>query len=128
MQNGASYNNPNAEVFVVPAAGGTATRVAANDPPACLGIRSPGVNNSWAKWSPLVITACGSTYYFFVFSSNRDLAAGGPQLYVAPIIVDASGKLTTYSALYLWNQPEGEHNHTPAWDVFQLPPPPPIPQ
>jgi hypothetical protein len=124
MQNGASYNNSNAEVFVIPSTGGMATRVAANDPPACLGIPSPGVNNSWAKWSPLVISACGNTYYFFVFSSNRDLAAGGPQLYVAPIVVDGSGKLTTYSALYLWNQPEGEHNHTPAWDVFQLPPPP----
>ncbi len=128
MPNGASYNNPNAEVFVIPAAGGTATRAAANDPPACLGLKSPGITNSWAKWSPLVISACGNTYYFLVFSSDRDIAAGGPQLYVAPIVVDGSGKITTYSALYLWNQPEAEHNHTPAWDVFQLPPPPPVPQ
>ena len=121
-----TYNNPNSEVFVIPSGGGTATRVAANDPPACLGATSPGITNSWAKWSPQVLEACGNTYYFFVFSSDRDPgAAGGPQLYVAPIVVDASGKVTTYSAIYPWNQPEAEHNHTPAWDVFQLPPAPP---
>ena len=121
-----TYNNPSSEVFVVPAAGGTATRVAANDPPACLGAPSPGITNSWAKWSPQVLQACGSTYYFFVFSSDRDPgAAGGPQLYFAPVVVDGTGKVTTYAAIYPWNQPETEHNHTPAWDVFQLPPPPP---
>jgi hypothetical protein len=123
----ASYNNPNAEVFVVPAAGGNATRVLANDPPACLGAKSPGIHNSWAKWSPQALSVCGNTYYFFVFSSNRDPDAGGPQLYVAPLVVDASGSIATYAALYLWNQPNSEHNHTPAWDVFQLPPPPPQP-
>jgi hypothetical protein len=55
------------------------------------------------------------------------MANNEPQLYVAPIVVDATGAIKTYSALYLWNQPETEHNHTPAWDVFQLPPPPPMP-
>ena len=35
------YNKPHAEVFVIPAAGGTATRLAANDPPACTGKRRP---------------------------------------------------------------------------------------
>ena len=25
----------------------------------------------------------------------------------------------------LWNQPEAEHNHPPAWDNFAIPPPPP---
>jgi hypothetical protein len=124
-----TYNNPNSEIFVVPAAGGTATRVAANDPPACLKAPSPGITNSWAKWSPQALSVCGNTYYFFVFSSDRDPGAGGgPQLYVAPIVVDGSGKITTYAAIYPWNQPEAEHNHTPAWDVFQLPPPPPPPK
>jgi hypothetical protein len=125
-----TYNNPDSEVFIVPATGGTATRVAANDPPACLQSPSPGLTNSWAKWSPEVLSVCGNTYYFFVFSSDRDPgAAGGPQLYVAPIVVnDATGAVTTYSAIYPWNQPETEHNHTPAWDNFQLPPPPPPPK
>jgi hypothetical protein len=126
---GNSYNNPDAEVLIVPAAGGTATRLAANDPPACLGVTSPGITNSWAKWSPEVLSVCGNTYYFLVFSSTRDpMAANTPQLYVAPIVIDATGKITTYSALYFWNQPENEHNHTPAWDVFKLPPPPPPPK
>jgi hypothetical protein len=124
-----TYNNPNSEVLVVPAAGGTAIRPVANDPPACLKTPSPGITNSWAKWSPQALSVCGNTYYFFVFSSTRDPGAGGgPQLYVAPMVVDGSGKVTTYAAIYPWNQPEAEHNHTPAWDVFQLPPPPPPPK
>jgi hypothetical protein len=116
-----SYNDPAAEVFVVPAQGGTATRLVANDPPACLGAKSPGITNSWPKWSPEVKTSGASSYYFLVFSSTRNAATGGPQLYVAPIVV-TGGAVKTYAALYLWNQPETEHNHTPAWDVFQLPP------
>jgi hypothetical protein len=117
-----SYNNANAEVFVIPQAGGTAVRIAANDPPACLGVTSPGVTNSWPKWAPEVNDANGRSYYFLVFSSTRNAASNGPQLYVAPIVVEG-GVITTYPALYLWNQPEAEHNHTPAWDVFQLKPP-----
>jgi hypothetical protein len=119
-----SYNDPQAEVYVVPSAGGTATRLAANDPPACLGVVSPGVTNSWPKWSPQAATANGSQYYFLIFSSTRDAIAGGPQLYVTAVVVKGT-TVTTYKSLYLWNQPETEHNHTPAWDVFALPPPPP---
>ena len=44
-----------------------------------------------------------------------------PQLYVTPIVIDATGKMTTFSALYLWNQPEAEANHTPAWENFRIP-------
>jgi hypothetical protein len=60
-----------------------------------------------------------------VFSSTRD-PGGNPQLYVTPIVVEG-GKVSTYHALYLWNQPATENNHTPAWDVFKIPPPPPPP-
>jgi hypothetical protein len=126
---GNTYNNFSAEVFVIPSAGGTATRLVANDPPACLNMTSPGINNSWGKWSPEVKTVNGKSYYFLVFSSGRDpgamgaLGGGYPQLYVAPIVVDASGQVTSYAALYFRNQDETEHNHTAAWDVFMLPPP-----
>lgn len=121
-----SYNNAQSEVFVIPASGGTATRLKANDPPACSTARSPGVTNSWPKWSPEVKALDGKTYYFIVFSSTRDKAAGGPQLYVTPVVVDGTD-ITTYAALYLWNQPEDENNHTPSWDSFAIPPVPPPP-
>lgn len=118
-----SYNNPLSEVFVVTSAGGAAVRLAANDPPACLGKKSPGVTNSWPRWAPEKKTAGDKSYYFLVFSSTRNVASGGPQLYVTPIVATADGQFTTYSALYLWNQPEAENNHTPAWDTFELPVP-----
>jgi hypothetical protein len=126
---GNMYSNTLAELCVTPSsgAGSTATRLAANDPPACTAQTSPGVTNSWPKWAPSVGQASGGrTFYWLVFSSTRDPVSGnGPQLYVTPIVTDAHGQITTYTALYLWNQPEREHNHTPAWDNFEIPPPPP---
>jgi hypothetical protein len=117
------YNQPLAEVFVIPSGGGTPTRLAANDPPMCTGKTSPGVTNSWPKWAPQASTASGGrTFYWIVFSSTRD-ENGNPQLYVTPVVV-TGGAVTTYQALYLWNQPAAENNHTPAWDVFKIPPPP----
>jgi hypothetical protein len=139
------YYNPHAEVFVVPSAGGTATRLDANVPPACTGVTSPGITNSWAKWSPQVTTCSGKVYYWIIFSSSRDgmlfnpsnLMAGGmvptSQLYVTALVDDGSGTLTTYPALYIWNQPStysgtqsynGSHqsNHTPTWEVVDIPP------
>ena len=115
------YNNVDAEIDVVPAAGGTATRLVANDPAACTMQQSPGVTNSWPKSAPEVGTATdGRLFYWVIFSSTRDPLAMRPQLYVTPIVV--SGKtVTTYSALYLWNQPEAEANHTPAWENFRIP-------
>jgi hypothetical protein len=116
------YNQPLAEVFVLPAAGGTATRIAANAPPACLGKTSPGVTNSWPKWAPETATVGGKAYYWMIFSSTRN-ARGNPQLYITGVVVDGS-KVETHGALYLWNQPAMENNHTPAWDFFMIPPPP----
>ncbi len=118
------YNATPAELYVIPSAGGTATRLEANDPPACTGKKSPGVTNSWPKWSPSAGTASnGRTFYWMVFSSTRS-PGGNPQLYVSPVMVQ-NGTITTYHALYLWNQPAAENNHTPAWDEFKIPPPPP---
>jgi hypothetical protein len=110
-------------VFVIPPAGGAATRLEANDPVACLGKASPGVTNSWPKWAPEAVTIQGKTYYWLIFSSRRG-QSGSPQLYVTGLVVE-NGQPTSYSSIYLWNQPEGESNHTPAWDVFQIPPAPP---
>jgi hypothetical protein len=115
-----SHHNPKAENFVVPSDGGTAVRFKANDPPACSGKTSPGITNSWPKWAPVVNRAGGKTYYWLTFSSTRE-DGEVPQLYVTPLVVDdAGGNVTTYPAIYLWNQPAKENNHTPAWDIFDI--------
>ena len=115
-----SYDNGQSEIFVIPAAGGAATRVTANDPVSCLNRTSPGVTNSWPKWAPTSQSANGKTYYWMIFSSKR-MDSNHPQLYLTGIVKDELGGVSTTPALYLWNQPAFENNHTPAWDVFQIP-------
>ncbi len=138
----AMYYRPEGEIFVVPAAGGAAKRLSANDPVACSGEKSPGVINSWPKWSPAVPKHQNKNYYFLIFSSARqydgsfELPKGGfsppdtraSQLYMTAMIEDvATQELTTYGAVYLWNQEPTTSNLTPAWDTFKIPkvPPPP---
>ena len=148
------YYRPEGEVFVVKATGGDALRLEANAPPACGGETSPGVYNSWPKWSPIVRSAGGKKYYFLIFSSARespgkvkdksgnDTSSPMSQLYMTAI-VDEGGTLSSYGASYLWNQrylvtanaakPDDptiadfvQNNVTPAWDEFQAPPVPPV--
>jgi Tol biopolymer transport system component len=119
------YAQPASEVFVIPTGGGQATRLLANDPPACTGAVSPGVNNNWAKWSPEVRIVGNRKFYWLIFSSWRDgkrTATGLPiaQLYAAAVVTDEL-TVQTYPAIYLWNQPDTISNHTPAWDVFKIP-------
>jgi mono/diheme cytochrome c family protein len=116
------YDQPLAELQVMPASGGTATRLQANDPASCSGAVSPGVTNSWPKWAPETGMADGRSYHWMIFSSRR--YSSNPQLYMTGVVVGSGGIISTYSAVYLWNQPANESNHTPAWDVFKLPPPP----
>jgi hypothetical protein len=119
--NGSMYDQPNAELFVIPSTGGTATRLAANDPPACSGLVSPGLTNSWPKLAPEAPTDGGRTYHWIIFSSRR--YTSNPQLYMTGVVVNQNGAIATHGAIYLWNQPSTENNHTPAWDVFKIPPP-----
>ena len=114
-----SYANTQAEVFVIPSSGGTPVRLAANDPPACSGKTSPGIENSWPKWAPDTTDAGGKRYYWLTFSSLR--TGGIPQLFVTPVVDDGT-TVHSYPALYLWNQPAADHNHTPAWDNFNIVP------
>ena len=117
---GTNYDVPDAEIFIMPRAGTpTPTRLLANDPPRCANRPSPGVTNSWPKWAPTVGTANGTVYRWLTFSSRRN-PSGLPQIFVTAITVDANGAVQTYPALHLWNQPETESNHTPAWDDFQI--------
>jgi hypothetical protein len=127
---GGMYFNPAAEVWVVPSAGGTALRLAANDPPACTPAVTPntrvypdktGWDNSWAKWSPEVKTANGTKYYWLIFSSYRyDVSPTRGQLYMTAVVKPEAGPLATYPAVYLWNQDQTTSNHTPAWDTFKI--------
>lgn len=127
---GRLYYNAGSEVFIVPANGGEAVRLQANDQ-AC-GSTGAGLYNSWPRWSPRAIQDdAGNTYYWLIFSSARDgLVFPAPtirdpasQLYMSPIVRTASGEIVTYPAVYLWNQSQATSNHTPEWDVFTSFPP-----
>ena len=135
------YANGNAELAVVKvgAGGGQAVRLVANDPPKCSGKSSPGINNHWPKWAPAALSAGGRRYYFLLFSSNRvdippvdrkypdpsGLADGQvhvTQLYVSVVVDGGEKGMTTYPAIYLWNQPTATLNMTPIWENLTIPP------
>jgi len=147
------YYNRNGEIYVVPSAGGTPHRMRGNDPVMCGGEASPGVLNSWPKWSSQVRDVNGKTYYFVIFSSAREypgqfqlapteytppISTKASQLYMAVLEVDpATGALTSYGAIYLWNQNYlatsdttftelKTANLTPAWEDFTIPIVPPV--
>jgi hypothetical protein len=135
------YYRADGEINVIPASGGKATRLAANDPPACGKQKSPGVINSWPKWSPDVQTDKGKNYYWLIFSSARaypgqfemdEIQGISPpdrhssQLYMTGIVEDTTThELKTFAGVYLWNQGAMTTNLTPAWDEFKIPPVPP---
>ncbi|HET9932485.1 MAG TPA: hypothetical protein VFQ35_17405 [Polyangiaceae bacterium] len=151
------YYRPESEIWITPVSGnnvsaangetsaGSAVRLKANDPDTCGGKKSPGVLNSWAKFSPTVTTVNGKTYYFLIFSSTRNTPDNQrapstndmykpvenlfSRLFMAAFTVEG-GKVTTYPAVYLWNQEENSNNLTPAWDNFKIPevPPPVVPR
>jgi hypothetical protein len=126
------YNNSHAEIYVAPIAGGSALRLAANDPPACSGRISPGVNNTWARFAPDVTHGARGAYYWLIFSSARaDLPPAVSskgrtipmqQLYLAPIFIDLGFNIAiSYPAIYLWNQPTDTVNLTPEWVTYSMP-------
>ncbi len=120
-----SYNQPAAEVFMVPGAGGTAQRLRANDPPTCTTLASPGLTNAWPRWSPKAQPSGSFNYYWLIFSSKRRPATGlNPQLYVAAIVTQVTNNIETiyadYPAVYVVSQDPTQNNHTPAWDNFDV--------
>lgn len=144
LDGGQIYYRPDGEIYVVPSDGAkTATRLAANDPPTCSGQKSPGIINSWPKWSPVTgFWASRSefeatyTYYWVIFSSARAYdgqfmlpKANGSaddtrssQLYMASVRRNEDTKdIDTFPAIYLWNQDPATSNLTPAWDNFKIP-------
>ncbi len=141
---GVMYANPAAEMYFVPLGSapgaGTAVRLAANDPVACTGKTSPGVNNHFPKWAPGTATYNNRTYYWVIYSSNRvgltpvadstGAVHQVSQLYLTAISVEG-GTYKTYKSIYLWWQmlPTDKNptvNTTPVWDMITIPPAPPI--
>ena len=147
------YYNRKGEIHIVSSAGGTPHRLRGNDPVMCSGEASPGVINSWPKWSSAVRTENGKTYYFVIFSSARGYAGQfnlektentppidtrSSQLYMSVVEVDsATGAMASYAPIYLWNQnylatgPDSyvdlpTANLTPAWEDFTIPSVPPV--
>lgn len=126
-----SYDEPTAEVFVVPGTGGTPQRLRANDAPACTGFVSPGLTNSWPRWAPQALEHGGKRYYWLVFSSKRHAASTDPngaamaQLYIAAVVTQVTSEGETYLAdyppLYVAAQKASARNHTPVWDYFEVP-------
>jgi hypothetical protein len=151
------YDEPKAEVYVVPFAGGQGgTPVAVTEPfppPACTNPFAGGVENTLPKWAPNPLApsadgggsplpqvdADGNTFYWLTFSSIRsplaeiNASTGKPkqQLYVAGVVVDKKGGVHPYAPIYLWNQSYQVNNLIPAWGEFSVPagqePPPPPP-
>jgi Tol biopolymer transport system component len=126
------YANTQAEIFVIPSKGGTPARLIANSPSKCSSKTSPGVNNHFGKWSPSFQALNGKTYYWVIFSSNRadippvtSTYQSGQvfisQLYMTAIVVDGSGTITTYPAVYLWTQSPATVNTTPVWEELDIP-------
>lgn len=112
------------ELAVIPARGGEPVRLAANDANSCAG-DSPtrGLINASASWAPSPVRSHGKTYYFLAFTSARkygdefsmpfEVASSdtntnlkdSSQVYIASVVVDdESGQVTSYPAVYVWNQ------------------------
>lgn len=147
------YYNRKGEIYIVPSAGGEPHRLRGNDPVACSGETSPGVLNSWPKWSSAVREYEGKNYYFVIFSSARaypgqfnlqhtdytpPIETKSSHLYMSVVEHDPeTGALTSYAPIYLWNQnylatgPDAYEelntaNLTPAWEDFSIPEVPPV--
>ena len=104
------------EAAVVPAAGGKATSLRANETSTCVtanAVMGP-------RFSPFVKTVAGTTYYWFTFSSGR--LANRPQLYLGAITVAAgSSAVQSYGAVHLWNLPDDETSFGAQWADLNVP-------
>ena len=152
-----AFRNRSAEVTVIPATGGSATRLVANDPNACAADPTPlALINGSPAWGPSAVHHDGRSYYFLLFTSARkygdefatqfelnglDLLnkpRASTQLYLTTIVVDdATGSVASYPAVYIWNQnrsaasgtPSSYAAITPVWGATALAPQsiPPVP-
>ncbi len=107
---GDSYDDPDAELWVVSSGGGTPIVLAAAN-------MGSGLTNSWPRWSPLP----DDDILWLTFSSRRDYGYtatdGEPQVWVSafdPIEAEA-GRDPSSPAFWLVGQDPFENNHVPVW-------------
>jgi WD40-like Beta Propeller Repeat len=118
------FRNRFGEVTVVATGGGTPAPLVANTPNVCAADSLPlTLLNGSPTWSPTVGHRGGRSYYFLLFTSARKYGdefsspfqIGGlynagnlrdsTQLYLTAVVVDdKTGSVTSYPAIYLWNQ------------------------
>jgi len=152
-----AFRNRSAEVAVIPASGGSGTRLVANDPNACAADPTPfALINGSPAWAPSPVHHDGRSYYFLLFTSARkygdefttqfqldglDLLnkpRDSTQLYLTTIVVDdATGSILSFPAVYIWNQnriaasgaPTAFATISPVWGTTALAPQtlPPVP-
>jgi hypothetical protein len=147
-----SYNNPNAKLMAVLAAGGTPVSLDKAN-------YKDGMTNSWPRWSPFVQMYKGQRIVWVTFSSTRDYGirvhnedptffncyppvspedtsgdhskpfdpnCTQPQLWMAAISLDgvAAGADGSFPAFWLPFQDVTAHNHIAQWvDMIVMPPP-----
>jgi hypothetical protein len=112
---GDAYDDPDAEIWVVPSGGGTPQRL---DP-----VETSNQTNSWPRWAPFESSdRQGDRLYWFTFSSKRDFGvrlrgAARPQIWMAPFYPDraARGEPATAPAFRLPFQALATSNHIAQW-------------
>lgn len=98
-----TYAADQAEIFVIPAKGGEAVRIAAND--AADGTRLENVSNSWASWSPdshyLTFSSKRTNGQYDIFITNID--DQGNSGYATPI--EGADDPLNFEHLPYWGEP-----------------------
>lgn len=112
---GTSYDNPNAQIWVIKADG--------TQPPIHLAeAEVPGTTNSWPKWTPFVTHEGGEMVIWMTVASRRPFgvrSVGGqkPQLWLAPFYPEraAAGQPAAGAPVRLPFQSLVEGNHIAQW-------------
>lgn len=112
---GDAYDDPDAEIWVVPSAGGAPLRLDAPE--------TSGQTNSWPRWAPFESSdRAGERLYWFTFSTKRDFGvrlrgAARPQLWMAPFYPEraARGEPASAPAFRLPFQALETSNHIAQW-------------
>ena len=75
-----------------------------------------------ARATACTVTAGTSALNTLCTAAQASDGSGRAQLFVAPVVVNpTTGAITTFPAIYMWNQDASLNNLIPAWDYFPIP-------